>query len=195
MGLLNFEYSIFGIHLIVFAAGENETHFIASTSFRRCGITRKVQWNGLIYSSSLMTGYPESDDFDSRCPVVSIKFTCLQSFFVWPRPRMTRAVSKYINCEHIVAIGPKIKQGIFAYLRANSTGLRMRQRVLSCPMLIGIGPPIERGEFARVKVKSKGILVKRTQAFVCRSIEGKGEHQLSLKAYSDEGFSKEIGSK
>ena len=140
-----------------------------------------------------MTGFPETDDFDPRCPVVSIKFTCVQSFFLWPRPRMTRAVSKYIHCEHIIALGPKIKQGIFAFLKARSSGIRMRSRVKSCPMLIGIGPPIKSGEFARRTVISKAIAVKRTHAFVCRLLEGKAEHNLELTAYSDEGFSRRIG--
>ena len=149
----------------------------------------------MAYSNTLMSGYPETDDFDPRCPVVSIKFTCEQSFFVWPRPRMTRAATKYINCEHIVALGPKIKQGVFASLKANSSGIRMRSRVKTCPMLIGIGPPIEGGQFARVKVKSKGFKIKRTQAFICRRIEGEGEYDLKLTAYTDEAFSNKIGSK
>ena len=146
-----------------------------------------------MYSNTLMTGFPETDNFDPRCPVVSIKFTCVQSFFVWPRPRMTRAVSKYIHCEHIIALGPKIKQGIFSFLKAKSSGIRMRSRVKSCPMLIGIGPPIQNGEFARRTVTSKAITVKRTQAFVCRLLEGRGEQKLELIAYSDESFSKPIG--
>jgi len=173
-------------------AGENATHFIASTTYRRCGTSKKVQWNGLVYSNTLMTGFPETDYFHPRCPVVSIKFTCVWSFFAWPRPRMTRAVSKYINCEHIVALGPKIKQGIFSRLKAQSSGIRVN-RVKSCPMLVGIGPPLQSGELARQTVKSKAFSVKRSQPFICRLPEGKGEHNIELTAYSNEDFSKRIG--
>ena len=180
---------------IFLLAGENETHFIASTSYRACGVSRKVQWNGLVYSNTLMTGFPDTDEFDPRCPVVSIKFTCVHSFFVWPKPRMTRAVAKYINCEHIVVLGPKIKNGIFGRMRAKSSGIRMRSRVLSCPMLIGIGPPVKSGEFARVTVQSKGFKVKRTEAFVCKPLKRNGEYDVQLKAYTDDKFSNEIGRK
>eukprot|EP00112_Aurelia_sp_Birch-Aquarium-sp1_P009834 Seg2133.4 transcript_id=Seg2133.4/GoldUCD/mRNA.D3Y31 product="ZP domain-containing protein" protein_id=Seg2133.4/GoldUCD/D3Y31 len=173
-------------------AGENDTHFIASTSYRSCGVTRKVQWNGMIYSNTLMTGFPETDDFDYKCPVISVKFTCVHSFFVWPKPRMTRAVAKYINCEHIVALGPKIKQGIVTRMRAKSGKIRMRSRVMSCPMVIGIGPPVQSGVYARVHVKSKGFKVKRTHAFVCSPLKGTYTYDMELKAYHDYGYSNPI---
>ena len=142
-----------------------------------------------------MTGFPETDKFDPRCPVVSIKFTCMQLFFAWPRPRVTRAATKSIHCEHIVALGPRIKNGIFSAMTAKSSGLRMKSRVMTCPIQIGIGPAIKQGEFARTKVKSKGILMKRTHALICRRLEGTGEHNLSLTAYADETFSTPIRGK
>ena len=148
----------------------------------------------MIYSNTLMTGFPETDEFDYRCPVISIKFTCVHSFFVWPKPRMTRAVAKYINCEHIVALGPKMKQGIVTRMRAKSGKIRMRSRVMSCPMVIGIGPPVQSGVYARVHVKSKGFKVKRTHAFVCRPLKSTYTYDMELKAYHDYGYSKPIES-
>ena len=106
---------------------------------------------------------------------------------------MTRAVSKYINCEHIVVLGPKIKQGIFSRLKAKSSGIRVKSRVKSCPMLVGIGPSLQSGEFARQTVKSRAFSVKRSQPFICRLLKGKGEHNIELTAYSDEDFSNRIG--
>ena len=185
INLVVFKNSCFAI-----SGGENETHFIASTPYRSCGVSKSVKWNGIVYSNTLMTGYPDSENYISSCPVVSIKFSCVFSHFQYPKPRFVRAASKEIQCEHLMAIGPRIRHGVLARLKTKKAArLRMKSRVMTCPTLIGIGPPVTDGVFARLTVQAPRSFRARTKTIVCKPLKSSGIHSLELKAYQDSGFS------
>eukprot|EP00794_Sanderia_malayensis_P003252 gene3252-3733_t len=171
---------------------ENSTHFIASTPYRSCGVSKSVKWNGIVYSNTLMTGYTEMENYVETCPVVSIKFSCMFSHFQFPKPRYSRAASKEIQCEHLVALGPRIRNGVIRTLKAKSTKIRMKSRVMTCPSLVGLGPQLVDGVLARVTVKAPKAFRARTETILCKPMKSTGIHSLELKAYKDPGFTDEI---